>query len=174
MVRDPKDVIVSGYHFARALLLGPLMPTVRHWVELNLAGDLPQGSWVEHVASYWRIRTEANVLFLTYEQLSADPSAVIQQIARFMNVELNKEQFEAVMRASAFEEMRRLRDKFDPGRIVPWGKSDSMLRKGKAGGSGELLSPQLRHRIDDHFRAELRRLKCDFPYESTFATAHRP
>jgi hypothetical protein len=29
------------------------------------------------------------VLFLTYEDLSADPAAVIEKIARFMNVDLD-------------------------------------------------------------------------------------
>jgi len=171
MVRDPKDVIVSGYHFVRSLVLGPLMPSIRHWVDLNLSGDLPQGSWAEHVASYWRVRDRPNVLFLTYEQLGAHPAAVIKQIARFMNVELSAQQLDAVMHASSFGEMHRLRDRFDPGRIVPWGKAHSMLRKGKAGGSGELLSQQLRNRIDDHCRAELRRLNCDFPYDSAFPSA---
>lgn len=168
MVRDPKDVIVSGYHFVRSLVLGPLMPSVRHWVELNLSGDLQHGSWAEHVASYWRVRDRTNVLFLTYEQLSADPAAVIRQIAGFMNVELSPRQLEAIERAASFGEMLRLRDKFDPGRIVPWGKAYSMLRKGKAGHSEELLSAQLRNRIDDHCREELRRLGCDFPYDSAF------
>jgi hypothetical protein len=168
MVRDPKDVIVSGYHFIRSLLLGPLMPSVRHWVELSLSGDLPSGSWARHVASYWRVRNEPNVLFLTYEDLSADPAGVIQQIARFMNVDLDTEQLEAVMRAATFEEMRRHRDRFDPGRVVPWGKTHSMLRKGRRGEAGELLSPKLRQLIDDHSRTELRRLKCDFPYDLAY------
>jgi Sulfotransferase domain len=174
MVRDPKDVIVSGYHFIRSLVLGPLMPSVRNWVDLNLSGGLPQGSWAEHLASYWRVRDKPNVLFLTYEQLSADPTAVIRQIAAFMKVDLSPQQLDAIVRASSFSEMCRLRKRFEPGRIVPWGKTDSMLRKGKAGSSGELLSAQLRNRIDDHNRAELRRLGCDFPYDSAFCAAQRP
>ena len=168
MVRDPKDVIVSGYHFIRSLLLGPLMPTVRHWVELSLSGESPSGSWARHVASYWRVRNEPNVLFLTYEDLSADPAGVIRQIARFMNVDLDATQLEAVMRATTFEEMCRWSDRFDPGRVVPWGKAHSMMRKGRPGEAAELLSPELRQLVDDHSRTELRRLKCDFPYDLAY------
>jgi hypothetical protein len=168
MVRDPKDVIVSGYHFVRSLLLGPLMPSVRHWVELNLAGGLPSGSWASHLASYWRVRNEPNVLFLTYEDLSADPAGVIGQIGRFMNVNLDAAQLEAVTRAASFGEMRRLEEKFDPGRVVPWGKACSMLRNGRCGDAGALLSPELRQLIDEHSRTELRRLGCDFPYELAY------
>jgi hypothetical protein len=168
MVRDPKDVIVSSYHFIRSLLLGPLMPSVRHWVELSLSGDLPSGSWARHVTSYWQVRNEPNVLFLTYEDLSANPEGLIQQIAHFMNVHLDPGQLEAVMQAVTFEEMRRLRDLFDPGRVVPWGKAHSMLRRGMPGDVDELLSAELRQLIDDHSRTELRRLKCDFPYDLAY------
>jgi hypothetical protein len=139
MVRDPKDVIVSGYHFIRSLLLAPLIPRVRHWVELSLSGDLPSGSWARHVASYWRVRNVPNVLFLTYEDLSADPAAVIEKIARFMNVDLDPGQLGAVMRAATFEEMRRRNDRFDPGRVVPWGKAYSMLRKGRPGDADQFV-----------------------------------
>ncbi|MGO9948149.1 MAG: sulfotransferase domain-containing protein [Steroidobacteraceae bacterium] len=168
MVRDPKDVIVSGYHFIRSLLLGPLMPTVRHWVELSLSGELPSGSWARHLDSYWRMRNEPNVLFLTYEDLSANPDGAVQQIARFMNVDLEPGQLEAVTRAVTFEEMRTWRNKFDPGRVVPWGKAHSMLRKGRPGEAAELLSSELRQLIDDHSRMELRRLNCDFPYDLAY------
>jgi Sulfotransferase domain len=174
MVRDPKDVIVSGYHFYRSMGYGPLMPSVRHWVELNLEHlGLLWGSWAEHVAGFWRVRHEPNVLFLTYEQFSANLGAGIRQIAHFMGVELSAAQFEAVLRASTFEGMRKTRDKFDTGRLVPWAKEHSMLRSGKVGRSAELLSPRLRQRIDDHCRAELQSLNCDFSYDRAFATTNR-
>jgi Sulfotransferase domain len=171
MVRDPKDVVVSGYHFARSMGYGPLMPSVRHWVELNISGNLPWGSWAEHLAGFWRLRHEPNVLFLTYEQLNADLGAGIRQIARFMGVDLSPAQFEAVRQSSTFEGMQRSRGKFDTGRLLPWAKEHSMLRSGRVGRSAELLSPPLRRRIDDHSRAELQRLNCDFPYDQAFAAA---
>jgi hypothetical protein len=78
-----------------------------------------------------------------------------------------------LLRASTFEGMRKTRDKFDTGRLVPWAKEHSMLRSGKVGRAAELLSPQLRQRIDDHCRAELQSLNCDFPYDRAFATTNR-
>ena len=32
VVRDPKDVFVSSYFFVRAIMLGPLMPSLRAWL----------------------------------------------------------------------------------------------------------------------------------------------
>jgi hypothetical protein len=93
---------------------------------------------------------------------------VIQQIARFMNVNLTKAQLEAVMRQATLEEMRRLSHKFDLGGVVPWGKAHPMLREGRPGRAGALLSAELRQLIDEHSRTELRRSECDFPYDLAY------
>jgi Sulfotransferase domain len=55
VVRDPKDVFVSSYHFVRAMVMGPLMPTVGTWLDAYLSPDAPLGSWARHLASCWRV-----------------------------------------------------------------------------------------------------------------------
>jgi hypothetical protein len=77
------------------------------------------------------------------------------------------------MRAATLEEMRRLNDRFDPGRVVPWSKAHSMLRKGTPAAAGALLSPERRQLIDEHSRTETRRLKCDFPYDLAYVRANQ-
>jgi len=107
-------------------------------------------------------------LFLTYEALAHDPRANIAAIATFMGVDLSPTQLESIVQASSFARMRELRSKFDPGRVVPWGGDDSMLRRGQAGAAREVLSANIQERIDAHYRAELRHLGCDFPYDDAF------
>ena len=46
VVRDPKDVFVSSYHFIRSVALGPAMPSVASWLDTYLSPDTPHGSWV--------------------------------------------------------------------------------------------------------------------------------
>ena len=170
LVRDPKDVIVSGYHFVRSLILGPMMPSVEHWAELFLTEDSPAGSWAAHLDSYWRRRTEPNVLFLTFEAMKWDHRVAIEQIARFMDVDLSQGELDAVEQQSSFAYMKRNEAKFSAGQVLLWKAPEAgMLRRGNHGGSGELLTPALQQRVDDHFRAELRRLGCDFPYDEAFA-----
>jgi Sulfotransferase domain len=174
MVRDPKDTIVSGYHFVRSLVPGPLMPSVKSWVELHMSGSPPHGFWAEHVASYWRVRDEPNVLFLTYEQLSMDPCAVMQRIARFMKVDLSPQQLGAVTRSSSLGEIASARGQFGSGGGASGGEVDWMSHEGVTGRSGEWLEARFRQRIDEHFRAELRRLGCDFPYDAMFSPIQWP
>ena len=172
LVRDPKDAIVSGYHFVRSLFMGPMMPSVQHWAELFMTDDAPSGPWAAHVDSYWRRRSEPNVLFLTYEQMRADPRAAIETMSGFMGLDLSAQELDVVQDRSSFKSMKRDEAKFSAGQIVPWSSPEgSLIRRGAGGGSGELLSPALRRRLDDHFRAELVRLGSDFPYDESFATA---
>jgi hypothetical protein len=170
VVRDPKDVFVSSYHFTRAMVLGPLMPAVDAWLDTFLSADAPMGSWAKHLASGWRLRDHANVLFVTYESMRADLDAAVDAIAAFVGVELSASERAAVVERSSFAYMKKIEHKFEaPG--APWANAKgSMLRKGESGGSAELITAEQQRRIDDHCRAELARLGCDFPYDAAFGT----
>ncbi len=167
VTRDPKDCTVSGYHFLQSLALGPLMPTVAHWVDYGLSPAFPD-PWAEHLAEWWAVRHAPNVLFLTYEELKADHAASVRRIAEFMGVELTPDELAAVVEQSKFASMKAAGHKFEPGRVTPWGKDRVMMRRGASGGSSELLTPEQQRRIDDHCRAELARLGSDFPYDAVF------
>jgi hypothetical protein len=169
VVRDPKDVFVSSYHFTRAMILGPLMPTVDAWLDTYLSADTAFGSWARHLASGWRLRSSGNVLFLTYESMRGDLPAAVDKIAAFMGVALEPHECAAVVERSTFAYMKQIGHKFDaPG--APWARSTgAMMRRGASGQSAELISADQQRRIDDYWRAELARLDCDFPYDAEFA-----
>jgi hypothetical protein len=169
LVRDPKDVVVSAYHFLKSMIYGPLMPSVDHWVDLFLGGGGQRSSWAQHLAGYWRTRHCGNMLFLTYEELQRDMPAVITQVANFMGVALTATELDAVVTAATWTVMKREQRKFDPGQVVPWSGSNYFLRKGKRGRSAELLTPTMQARIDETCRRDLRQLECDFPYDDAFA-----
>jgi hypothetical protein len=169
VTRDPKDCAVSGYRFLQSLALGPLMPTVEHWIAYALSPDWPD-SWAEHLAGWWAARREPNVLFITYEELKRDHPGMVRKIAEFMGVDLTPDELAAVVEQSTFDSMKAAQHKFEPGLIVPWGKEGAMLRRGASGNSGELLTPSLQRRIDEHCRSELARLGCDFPYDAEYGT----
>jgi hypothetical protein len=171
-VRDPKDVCVSGYHFLKALVFGPLAPSVEHWVK-SMFSDHTAYPWAEHLASYWTVRHEPNVLFLTYEGMRKNPAGTVRKLADFMGVALTADELQSVIHQSSFDEMRRADGKFEPGQILPWTEPRAMMRAGQSGRSGELLTPAQQRFIDDWCRAELTRLGCDFPYDEAFGAAAR-
>jgi hypothetical protein len=174
VVRDPKDVFVSSYHFTRAMVMGSLMPSVEGWLDAFLSPDTALGSWAQHVACFWRIRKEPNVLFMTYEGMRTDLPGAVDKIAALLGVALTAEERAAVIERSSFAHMKSIGSKFDaPG--APWASSaGAMMRKGESGASGEMLSAEQQQRIDDYWQAELTALGCDFPYAEAFGrTAQR-
>jgi hypothetical protein len=173
VVRDPKDMFVSSYHFIRSIALGRTMPPVAAWLDAFLSPDAALGSWAEHLQSYWSVRDRPNVLFLTYEAMRADLPGTVDRIAKLMGVALAPDERAAVIERSSFEHMKKLSHKFD-SEGAPWAAATArgaMIRRGERGKSNELLSAADQARIDDYWRAELARLRSDFPYDAAFAAA---
>lgn len=170
VVRDPKDVFVSSYHFIRSALAGGLMPEPQQWLDLYLSPNTPGGSWARHAAGGWANRHRDNVLFLTYEDMKADLPEATRKVAALMQVDLTDREFARVVEQSDFAHMRSIGHKFDPP-AAPWANGvGAMIRRGERGSASELLSEEQKHRIDDYWRAELLRLGSDFPYDDKFAT----
>ena len=169
VIRDPKDVFVSSYHFMRAVMLGPLMPSVPTWLDLYLSDQAFWRPWADFTASYWSWRDRPNVCFLTYEQMQEDPQAMVIKIAEFLGVELNAAQLQKVLQLSSYEYMRRNDHKFHfsvgSPLTPPHGK---MIRQGKKGQSSELISADQQSRIDAYCQQRLIGLGSDFPYAGHF------
>jgi hypothetical protein len=173
VIRDPKDILVSSYFFARDLVFGPMMPTVKSWHASFLTNDsFVLGSWPAHLNSYWQVRDLENVLLISFEQMKADQSAVIRDVASFMGVALTPQAFKLVDDKSRFKYMKNIGYKFDPPPIVPWSSPKRMmLRRGESGTSSELLTEQQQRQIDDFCRSALQEMGSDFPYDDLFVSA---
>lgn len=174
VVRDPKDVFVSSYHFMRDGTLGVLMPSKDKWLRTFLSNDAVSGSWAEHLNGWWQLRARSNVLFLTYEQMKRDLPGSVRRIAALMGVVLSAAELERVVQQSSFEHMKSIADRFDLGARHRAHRAGSrMIRRGESGGSGEMLTVAEQQRIDRHCCEELARLGSDFPYAQMF-TAQPP
>jgi hypothetical protein len=169
VVRDPKDVCVSAYHFLRAEGMGPMTPSVPNFVEYFLAPGFHFYPWASFLDDYWRIRDRENVLFMTYEEMKKDLPGTVRKVAALLKIALLEDELDAVVRQSSFDHMKQIEHKFETGMMVPWAKPHgAMIRRGQNKGSDELLTLALQQRIDDHCRAELKRLGSDFPYDEAF------
>lgn len=169
VIRDPKDVFVSSYHFVKSMALGRLMPTPEQWLDLFLSPHAPAGSWAAHLHGGWRNRHRDNLLFLTYEEMKADLPAAVTKIATLMGVDLTPDELARVLEQSSYAHMKTISHKFDPLVDVPWTSAKGvMVRRGESGSADELLNEEQKRRVDDYWRAELKRLGSDFPYDEKF------
>ena len=166
VIRDPKDVFVSSYHFVKGIL-GPGMPTVDTWYKVFLNERFPLGgSWVKNAASYWEASKRPNVLICSFKEMKQDLRGTVERVARFLDIDAAPDVIDRVAEKSSFEYMKKIDHKFGMFQMLPWGAPHvTMIREGKQGASGGLLSVEQQRAIDERFQARLKELGSDFPYE---------
>ncbi|KAG9346925.1 hypothetical protein JZ751_005852 [Albula glossodonta] len=96
MARNPKDLVVSYYQFHRSLRTMSYRGTFQEFCRRFMNDKLGYGSWFEHVQEFWEHRLDSNVLFLKYEDMFKDLSGQVEQLARFLGVDCDKAQLEAL------------------------------------------------------------------------------
>jgi hypothetical protein len=172
VIRDPKEIIVSSYYFARGVFdpLG-IKYDLEQWLAAAMQpDDFVFGDWAVHTASWWAVRHKSNVFIITFDELEHNMSNSIQRISDFMNVQLTPKQLDIIVEKSSFSWMKEHESRFQPFTLPLRGnkKRPLMLRKGKSGQSAELLSTAQQAAIDQLFRDKLKQLSSDFSYDELF------
>jgi hypothetical protein len=159
-MRDPRDCCVSFYHHLMNMtdsardMAGHQRPAsftahVDNW--------LGSAAWFRNVKSWWPYRDHEKVLLLRYKDLKRDLGEVVDQIAAFLDWELNPEQKAKVLEYSSFDWMKAHDEKFS--RQTESGvasfKPGRFIRQGKVGAYKELITPALEKKILDRAHAEL-------------------
>jgi hypothetical protein len=165
VLRDPKDVFVSCWHFVRDSFLGPAMPSVSSWLELYLEGKTIGGSWTRHTIGFWRARARGHVKVVSFKEMKRDLPGVVRDVAGFLGVPAGEDVVARTCERSSFEAMRRVKERFGMGRRIAWRREGAMIRRGAQGGSSELLTPEQQRAIDDRFRGTLAEHAPDLSYE---------
>lgn len=165
VIRDPKDVFVSNYFFAKAIG-GPAIPSLETWYRMFVSESfLVGGSWAVNTAGYWAQRKRPNVLVLSFKSMKRDLAGTVRRVADFLDVRVADDVIERVCAQAGFAHMKGIDSKFSVWKMTPWSSPGAMVRKGLQGGSSELLSAEQQRHIDEYFIGELKRLGCDLPYD---------
>ena len=173
VIRDPKDVFVSFYFFARNNLLGRAMPSVSAVYRSFLQGESLIGSWAVNAAGYWAQSLRPNVLVVSFASMKRDLEATVRQVAEFLEIRVSDEVIREVCRKSSFDYMKSIDERFGPFQGAPWRNKTFMMRSGEQGASSALLTPHQQREMDAVFTAELQKLGSDLPYDEIcgFTTA---
>jgi hypothetical protein len=114
IVRDPRDVILSAYHFdikGQAIAENfPLAEYVTRFV--NGETDHDYGSWGDNVASWFYLRkNHPTFLLLQYELLLSQGMQELARIAKFMGVPPDPKRLAFAIEQSSADRMRELEKK---------------------------------------------------------------
>lgn len=156
IVRNPKDAVVSEYHFLRnAFHCDITMDDVVNGVINDAWLFCPRFS---HILNCWRIRHLPNVCFIVYEDLVTDTFATIQKISEFLNFSYTDAQLMELVEYSSFDNMKEI-EAVNREKDLMWmenkfGKQRpdagfKFLRKGRVGAYRDELNEDQIKKLDD-------------------------
>lgn len=95
-------------------------------------GDLQNGDYFEHVASWWALHGQPNALFLRFEDLMLDTPGTVKRIAAFAGVELSETLFAETLDATSRDNMRKWNEGWIDMFLIKMGcmKGDMVRKEG--------------------------------------------
>ncbi|XP_029282099.1 sulfotransferase 6B1-like [Cottoperca gobio] len=148
LFRNPKDTLVSFYHFSNNY---PIIPS-ESWESFYshfLSGDVPWGSYFEHALAWEKKMDDPNVMIVTYEELKQDLSEGVRQITTFFGFSLTEAQVQQISDGSTFSAMKE-------NSINSHGAMGNILfRKGEVGDWRNHFTPEQSQQMDDAFNKHL-------------------
>lgn len=113
IVRDPRDIVVSYYHYhLKTRVIEDGFP-LDQYVARFLRGEVDAyASWNENVVSWLATRGGSDkFLFLRYEDMMQDPVAELRKIAAFLGLERTEGEVAQAVERSSADRMRELEKK---------------------------------------------------------------
>jgi hypothetical protein len=119
IVRDPRDVVVSAYHYS--IKVGilredcPIQDFVPKFMSgtfgSGLLADPRWGSWYDNVMSWLAMRHNRKFLLLRYEDILDNAERELLRVSRFLEIEPTPDRLSRAVKLSSADHMRKLEQK---------------------------------------------------------------
>ncbi|HEU0291966.1 MAG TPA: sulfotransferase domain-containing protein [Anaerolineales bacterium] len=161
VVRDPKDALVSAYHFMEGMFFekGSIS------LETFAREDFFLGRAIhKHILAFWDRRDDENVLPLCYENMKEDLVGTIERVADFIGISLDEELKHIALKQSDIKFMQQHKHQFED-HIIRKARSAAMqlpidgqlnkVRNGQVGESKQVVPDELGNELDDIWQEEI-------------------
>ncbi|XP_003803777.1 bile salt sulfotransferase-like [Otolemur garnettii] len=167
VIRNPKDVIVSGYFYWSSVNFAKKPKSVKQFLECFLEGNVPFGSWFDHVRGWVSMRERENFLMLSYEELKRDTEKTVEKICQFLGKKVEPEELSLILKNSSFQAMRENKmsnfSVVDDAYLV---HKNPLLRKGMTGDWKNYFTVAQAEAFDKVFQEKMADLPRElFPWE---------
>ncbi|XP_017031992.1 luciferin sulfotransferase-like [Drosophila kikkawai] len=82
VARNPKDVIISTYHFFHGI--SAWKGNLDEFIDDFIADKIAFNPYWTHLVDFYRMRSEENIFFVTYEEMIRDLENVVKRLSRFL------------------------------------------------------------------------------------------
>jgi Sulfotransferase domain len=178
IVRDPRDVVVSEYHYQRKTRVIGDDFSLEGYVQRFIAGETypENGSWGEHVTGWLAAREgDSRFLLVLYEDLLSRTVDELARIATFLGIPANNDQLNEVVKLSSADRMRRLEaQQSDASSLMRGTRKDvSFIRSAKSGVWRSDLPEPLVEKIEAAWAPVMRHLGYELIFATNSASADR-
>nr|XP_006815306.1 PREDICTED: sulfotransferase family cytosolic 1B member 1-like [Saccoglossus kowalevskii] len=108
VARNPKDVVVSYYHFYKTTVeFGEYGGDFHDFLKQFMNGKVHYGDWFTYMLEWWKYIADNDILFLKYEDMKKDPRLATVKIANYLNRNLSDEVIDKITEYCSFKKMKK-------------------------------------------------------------------
>ncbi|XP_070589991.1 sulfotransferase 6B1-like [Erythrolamprus reginae] len=152
LLRNPKDTVVSYFHFSKGVKLIPEQETWDEFFEDFVTGKVVFGSYFDHIIEWNKYFDENNLFFITYEEIKENPTSALKKIAKFLDFSVTEEKIESIVKETCFESMKANAGTY--GKVGP-----VLFRKGIIGDWMSVFSESQNKKMDRKFEETVAKTK---------------
>ncbi|XP_032772573.1 estrogen sulfotransferase [Rattus rattus] len=167
LCRNAKDVVVSYYYFFLIMKNYPNPKSFSEFVEKFMEGQVPYGSWYDHVKSWWQKSKNSRVLFMFYEDMKEDIRREVVKLIEFLERDPSAELVDRIIQHTSFQEMKNnpcTNYSMLPEIMIDL-KVSPFMRKGIVGDWKNHFPEALRERFEEHYQQQMKDCPVKFRAE---------
>uniref|UniRef100_A0A8C4TD93 Sulfotransferase n=1 Tax=Erpetoichthys calabaricus TaxID=27687 RepID=A0A8C4TD93_ERPCA len=167
VTRNPKDVIVSSFHFHQMATFLDDPGTFDEFLEKCLTGKTFFGKWTDHVKSWRTPELKDRILYITYEEMKQDLRAAVVKFSQFLGKTISDEIIDKITENCIFKNMKQNNmSNFSlvPNEIMDSSKSE-FLRKGISGDWKNYFTTPQNEYFNSVYQKEMKDTEIQFPWD---------
>ncbi|TTA54969.1 Sulfotransferase family cytosolic 2B member 1 [Bagarius yarrelli] len=169
VARNPKDVIVSYYHFHKMANFLKDPGTFTEFLSTFQEGTVYYGSWFDHVKEWTsNARNIDNFLYITYEEMWEDLRSSLEKVSRFLQCPLMEDELSSAQKSCSFSTMKEnsmVNYTLVPQEIMDHSKG-KFMRKGQIGDWVNTFSTEQSRNFDISYASKMADSVLTFVWET--------
>ncbi|XP_074471524.1 sulfotransferase family 5A, member 1 [Sebastes fasciatus] len=166
--RNPKDLVVSFYHFHKMANFLPEAGSFPDFLNRFLEGTLYYGSWFDHFKG-WTSQTAAmsNLLHISYEEMTLDLHGAIKRVSSHLQSPLLEDEVNNCVKHCSFSSMKNnnMSNYTQITEDIMDHNKGSFMRKGKIGDWKNMFTEELNQYFKSVFKSKMEDCTEEFVWE---------